>query len=194
MYPEPSRGTAEGSFLQAPASPKWHSPYWQCPWLHMCPDAWAGGRAALETSAPGGRPGEGTPGDQGRSSDSLRVGQAGLCRVGAQRTAPHSFPGTFHPVSHRGFAEGKPRGASGLMCRQISAAWHLPSPGPSSVFALLSSPHPNSGQESAKEQGEGYQSIKMPIVKSSLFLKAYPALSIVNSLFITPSDYNSPLW
>ena len=112
MYPEPSRGTAEGSFLQAPASPEWHSHCRQCPWLHVCPDARAGGRAALETSAPGRRPGEGPPGDQCRSSDSLRVGQPGPCRVGLREQLPHSFPGTFHPVSHRGFAEGKPRGAS----------------------------------------------------------------------------------
>ena len=152
MYPEPSRETAEGSFLQAPASPEWHSHCRQGPWLHMCPDARAGGRDALETSAPGRRPGEGTTGDQCRSSDSLRWGRQAL-QGGAQRTAPHSLPGTFHPVSHRGFAEGKPRGAYGLMCRQISAAWHLPSPGPSSVFALLPSPHPNSGQERARGVG-----------------------------------------
>lgn len=108
MYPEPSRRTAEGSFLQASASPEWHSHCRQCPWLHVCPDARAGGRAALETSAPGRRPGEGPPGDQCRSSDSLRVGQPGPCRVGLREQLPTHFRGPSTQLVTGALPRGSP--------------------------------------------------------------------------------------
>lgn len=139
MYPESPQRNCRRSFLQAPASPKWHSPCWQCPWLHTCPDAWAGGGQPWGTSAPGRRPeSEGTP---GHLRQVLRLPEGGAGRPlqswGSENSSPLSFPGTFHPVSHRGFAEEAQRRLWAHVQADLSS---LASPFPWPSFCICSPP------------------------------------------------------
>ena len=169
MYPEPSRGTSEGSFLHAPASPEWHSHCWQYPWLHMCPDAQAGGGAALKKQALGRRLGEGTTADQCRSSEFLRVGQAGPCRVWLRGQLPTHFRGPSTQLVTGSLSGEAQRHLWSHLHADLSSLSSPFPPGPSFVFVLLLSPHLNllQSRRLPVEWGEGYQGIRIPIIKTS---------------------------
>lgn len=122
----------------------------------LCPGRWRG------------RPQETSPGQETRRRNHcrpvrvLRVPEGGAGRPlqgVVQRTAPHSSPGNFHPVSHRVFVRGSPKTPlAASVCRPQQPVISLP-PGPSFVFVLLPLPHLNllQSRRLPVEWGEGYQ-------------------------------------